>query len=263
MDKFIDERDYALLQGDKYTFSVLTRIIGGECEFLLSDHERLIICHTCQPFPLWIWTPDNATKEEMEKAYMLVKDNNFLDGLHRFNIKYSLAEYFMDRAKKDGRVMSIETNMFAYDCPMPIAPKCVSDGEAHKCTHEDIDILTDFYEMFHDAVETDKEDKEAYRIKAENAVKYGSLYLWKNSDGVYTASCSWHPINDMATVGLVYTREQFRRMHYAENLVYHVTMVAKEAGFLPMLYTDADYEASNRCYEKIGYVLKGKLCTIV
>lgn len=26
-----------------------------------------------------------------------------------------------------------------------------------------------------------------------------------------------------------------------------------------MLYTDADYVASNACYEKIGYVLRGKV----
>ena len=35
-----------------------------------------------------------------------------------------------------------------------------------------------------------------------------------------------------------------------------------EAGYVPMLYTDADYVASNACYEKIGYILRGKLCTI-
>ena len=29
-----------------------------------------------------------------------------------------------------------------------------------------------------------------------------------------------------------------------------------------MLYTDADYKASNACYEKIGFILRGKLCTI-
>ncbi len=27
-------------------------------------------------------------------------------------------------------------------------------------------------------------------------------------------------------------------------------------------FTDADYKASNACYEKIGYVLRGKLCSI-
>jgi len=66
----------------------------------------------------------------------------------------------------------------------------------------------------------------------------------------------------LAAIGLVYTRREERRKHYAENLVYQVTMIAKNAGFMPMLYTDADYVASNACYEKIGYILRGKLCTI-
>ena len=60
----------------------------------------------------------------------------------------------------------------------------------------------------------------------------------------------------------MYTRREERRKHYAENLVFQVTMIAKNAGFMPMLYTDADYVASNACYEKIGYILRGKLCTI-
>ena len=32
--------------------------------------------------------------------------------------------------------------------------------------------------------------------------------------------------------------------------------------YYEMLYTDADYAASNACYEKIGYILRGKLCTV-
>ena len=66
----------------------------------------------------------------------------------------------------------------------------------------------------------------------------------------------------MATINLVFTRPEFRRRHYAENLVYQVTKIATDLGYVPMLYTDADYAASNACYEKIGYVLRGKLCTI-
>ena len=48
MDFFADERDYKILEKDKYTFLVLGRIMGGECELLLTDHERLIICFTCR-----------------------------------------------------------------------------------------------------------------------------------------------------------------------------------------------------------------------
>lgn len=76
------------------------------------------------------------------------------------------------------------------------------------------------------------------------------------------AVCNFRPNGDLAGVGLVYTREEYRRKHYAENLVYQVTQMAKDAGYMPMLYTDADYAASNACYEKIGYVLRGKLCTV-
>jgi predicted GNAT family acetyltransferase len=66
----------------------------------------------------------------------------------------------------------------------------------------------------------------------------------------------------MASIGLVYTRDEYRRKHYAEHLVYQVSEIVSDLGYLPMLYTDADYVASNACYEKIGYILRGKLCTI-
>ena len=66
MDNFIDERDFKILEADKYTFFVLTRIMTRNCELLLSDHSRMIICYSKSPFPVWIWAADDATQEEME-----------------------------------------------------------------------------------------------------------------------------------------------------------------------------------------------------
>ena len=262
MDNFVDERDYALLAQDKYTFSVLSRIIGGECELRLTDHERFILCFTGQPYPVWIWMPDDASSDEMESAFQVAKENGVMDGNHRFNIKYELADYFMRRAEKEGLHLSISTNLYAYDCPELIPPKTATDGHIHKCTMEDVDALTDFFEMFHDAVGIDKASREQYRIDAENGIREGSMYLWKTDEGEFAASCHWHPVQDMASIGLVYTRDEYRRHYYAEHLVYEVTKIAKEEGYLPMLYTDADYVDSNKCYEKLGYILRGKLCTI-
>ena len=65
MDSFADERDLTILEDDRYTFFVLRHVIGGTCKLLLTDHERLIICFTDHPFPVWIWTPDDATGAEM------------------------------------------------------------------------------------------------------------------------------------------------------------------------------------------------------
>ena len=68
MDHFVDERDYKLLEKDRYTFSVLARIMGGECTLLLTDHEKLILCFSSDPHPVWIWTPDGAAEAKQETA---------------------------------------------------------------------------------------------------------------------------------------------------------------------------------------------------
>ncbi len=39
-----------------------------------------------------------------------------------------------------------------YDCPSPIAPSTVVDGELHQCTVDDVKALVDFFDMFHIAV---------------------------------------------------------------------------------------------------------------
>lgn len=262
MDNFIDERDYRLLESDKYTFFVLKQVMGGDVKLLLSDHERMIICYTGHPFPVWIWTPDDATEEEMEKVYQIAKDNDFFLGNINFNIKYDLAKYFIKRAADDGIKLMVLINMFAYDCYNPIEPKINSDGEIHRCEMEDLEDLVTFMDMFHKEIGIDQKDIQGYRMDAEEYIKSGNMYFWKNEAGKNVACCKYAPSGDSASINLVFTRPEFRRRHYADNLVYQVTMKAKEAGYVPMLYTNADYTASNACYKKIGYVLQGKLCTV-
>ena len=261
-DTYVDERDYKLLETDKYTFFVLKRIMGGACKLLLSDHERLILCFTGHPFPVWIWTADDASEEEMEQAYRLAKENDLLEGKHHFNIKYSLAEYFIRRAAEDGSELKIITNMFAYDCLDPVRPDTEADGGIYRCEMKDLEELVDFLDSFHKELSIDQKDISGYREDAVEFIQTGNMYLWKDAQGYSVASCKYAPTGDMASINLVFTRPAYRRKHYAENLVYQVTMKVKEAGYVPMLYTDADYVASNACYEKIGYVLRGKLCTI-
>ena len=88
------------------------------------------------------------------------------------------------------------------------------------------------------------------------------MYFWVDEEGRKVASCQYAPTGNMASLNLVYTRKEYRRKHYAEHLVYQVTKIAQTSGYIPMLYTNADYVASNACYEKIGYVMRGKLCTL-
>ena len=262
MDNYVDERDYKILENDKYTFFVLRRIIAEECKLLLTDHKRLLICHSNDPFPIWIWTADDVTEEEKNKAYALIKENDLLTEGHTFNLKYDLSDYLIQRASEDAMTLSVSTNMFAYDCPNPLEPHTRTDGELHRCVAEDIDDLIDFMDLFHRETGIDQESLETYRKKGEEAIRRGNHFFWRNAEGKNVSVCSLRPNGMLVSVGLVYTREEYRREHYAQNLVYQVTKMAKDAGYDPMLYTDADYVASNACYEKIGYILRGKLCSI-
>lgn len=181
----------------------------------------------------------------MEKAYQLAVENRLLAGEHHFNIKYSLAEYFIRRAAEDGSELKITTNMFAYDCLNPVRPKTEADGKIYCCEMKDLEEVVYFLDIFHKELSIDQRDISGYREDAEAFINTGNMYLWKDKQGQSVASCKYAPAGDMASINLVFTRPEFRRKHYAENLVYKVTMKVKEAGYVPMLYTDADYVASN------------------
>ncbi|MBQ6587475.1 MAG: GNAT family N-acetyltransferase [Butyrivibrio sp.] len=261
MDNFVDERDYKLLDGDRYTFFVLRRILGQECALIASDHERLIICHSKNPYPVWVWTPDDADEAELERAYQELQKNSFIDGEHTFNLKYELANFIIKRAAEEGKELSITMNMMAYDCPAPIEPGH-AEGKLRKCTDEDYTTLVDFIDGFHVDTGVDVQSRDVYKEQARRNIEDGRTYLWQDAAGKIVACCKYNPNDSMAGINLVYTLPEERRKHYAENLVYQVTKLAADEGLLPMLYTNADYVASNECYKKIGYILRGSLCTI-
>ena len=262
MEHTADERDLRLLENDPYTFSVLRQIIGADCQLLLTDHKRLILCYSCPPYPVWIWTPDDASEEEMERAWQLAARNHLLDGTHSFNLKYGLADYFIRRSAASGKKLTVSVNLFAYDCQNPISPSEQTDGGLYRCTEQDVEALAEWMDRFHRAVGIDLRDMAHYQQNAAALIQAGQVFFWKNAVGNTVACCKCGLNGATAHIGLVYTRPEYRRKHYAQNLVYQVTMLAKNAGFTPMLYTDADYAASNACYEKIGYVLRGRLCTL-
>ena len=262
MDNFVDERDYRLLDGDRYSFAILRMIMGGKCMLLRTDHEKAILCKAVEVFPAWIWTPDGVPAEEAERVYSLAAESGLLHAGQHVYMKYDLAEYWMKRAAQDGLQVAISSNTNAYDCPEPVPPAEAADGALQKCTEDDVDELTELLDQFHIETRMDQKDAAACRREAEGLVKAGRTYFWKDGQGQTAACCTYAPDGDLASISNVFTRPALRRRHYAANLVYQVSALAKGEGFVPMLYADADYEASNGCYRKIGYMLRGRLCTV-
>ena len=48
---------------DVCTFSMLSRILGGACTKIVTDHARVIMCLSVRPFPVWVWVAPDAERE--------------------------------------------------------------------------------------------------------------------------------------------------------------------------------------------------------
>ena len=193
MDTFANEKDFELLEQDKYTFFVLKRILCGDCQLILSDHSRLIICFSCSPFPVWIWTADDVNEDEMKQAYQLAMEHGFLDGTHRINLKYPLAEYFMKRAEAEGKKLEILTNMFAYDCPTLVEAPTSTDAYFALCVEEEREELAEFMDLMHREIGFDQQERSKYLVNADEAIKGKGTFFWKNKEEKNVASCDYRP----------------------------------------------------------------------
>lgn len=262
MDNYFDEKDYKMLDADVFTFQVLQRIMSGNCKLKLTDHKNYILCYSAPPFPVWIWTDDDIAEDTKEQIWTAMKQYYLVNTDIRFNVKYEFAEYLAFKVREENLTSRIITNMMAYECRKPIEPHVVAEGKVYRCSIDDLDEYTRIKKAFHDEIQIDQKDDIAYRKDAEEELKTITVLFWKNNDGETVAACDVRIDGEMACVGQVYTLPQHRRKHYAENVVYYATKEAFDKGYIQTLYTNADYAASNKCYQKIGFEIRGSLCMI-
>ncbi len=254
----VPEVDLALLDPDAFTFSVLKRILRTVCETTITDDANFILCLSNQGYPVWIWTKDGIDPETLEEVRRITLEE-WPPAQYHFNIKYEAADYFMARSGD----LKLLMNMMTYECQQPVPPAPVP-GRAVPCAEKDLDLLVEWLLAFQEEVGIDKRPAEEHRKGLKEKIGEQSLYFWLNEEEQPVCLCGFRASREnlLSSLGPVFTPPEERRKHYAENLVHAVTCEVLNRGLKPILYTNADYEASNGCYQKVGFRLKGTLCTI-
>lgn len=266
MDVYVDKsytKGRALLEKDKLSYAVLYNVLGGEVKKIITDHKRLIIAYTAKVFPTWIWAPDDVTETDLERIYQTVLAEFEPISEYRFNTKYEIADYLIKRFQEDNKGdWKITLNIAAYECHEPKAPNREVDGYLEQMDSSQLELACKMIEeasiAIGDAVLTREESEQAAKRQLERKV----LYLWRNKEGKPVAFCDRNADDHYVKVSQCYTVEEERGKGYAAQMIYELCRDIVENGQIPMLYADADYVSSNRCYQKIGFELKGRIATI-
>ena len=260
----------ALIPADDCRYTVLTRILRTPCRMTMTDDHSFILCHSAYPFPIWYWTKEEATEEEVDALWHILQpeiakwDRVTEQGnLFSVNLTEHAANHLIAQAKKDGVELSVNMRLNVYECKELKAPEKETDGAFHICTEADIEEAVKLLVHFHEETGLDKSDEKTYRQKAEVHIYAGRLFFWKDGEGKPVAMClASDNGNGSESLTNVVTLPEGRRKGYAAHLVADVTKEILDGGETATLYADASYAPSNACYEKLGYVRKDTICTV-
>lgn len=266
LDVYVDAEqvvDRSLLEKDKLSYAVLFNVLGGTVKKIITDHRRIIIAHTAEVFPTWIWAPDDVTEEELDIIYQEIRKEFTPIQDYRFNTKYEIAGYLIKRFAEEEKItFQVSTNIAAYECLEPKAPNKEVDGQLELMKKEDVELASRMIReaslAIGDRIVTEEESVEAAKEQLERQC----LYIWRDAAGVPVAFCDRNADDHYTKVSQVYTVPEARSKGYAGRMIYEICTDIVACGQIPMLYADADYAPSNRCYQNIGFVLKGKIATI-
>ncbi len=255
--------DPALLEADKLSYAVVTQVLKGTVKKIITDHRRILIVHTAAVYPTWIWAPDDVTERELEIIYQQIKREFAPIKEYRFNTKYKIADYLMKRfVQEDGEDFQILANIAAYECLCPKAPVKQVEGALERIKKEDAELaarlIMEASAAIGDRILSQEESREAAKEQLERQC----LYIWRDGQGTPVAFCDRNEDQNYTKVSQVYTIPEARSKGYAGRMIYEICLDIRSRGQIPMLYADADYAPSNRCYQNIGFVRKGSIATI-
>ena len=248
-----------LLGEDVCTFSMLARILGGKCTKTVTDHARVIMCLSVRPFPVWVWVAPDAQREELERIWGMLKAEFPPEEGFSYNVGLPLARVMLE----SDPALRVTVGLLAYHCHEAIPPRKTPGGCLSHVAEGEMDLAAAWYSAMHAecALNEDIPFERAKQAVAEYASREAMLF-WRDENGAPVAMCGVDENKFGAYITHVYTPPCARRKGYAGNLVYAVAKAQLKQGKTPMLYTDANYAASNACYTQIGFTLQGELKTL-
>ena len=255
MYKVFNNEDYL---NEKTKFYYVEKFKYLESAKVYTDNENYVVCQSAPGVQVWLWTKDNLSLEKLKELKSVLLNNYVTNDKLTFTSKKQVYDYLYET--KDNYSLDEYFEMGTLKCLNPVKPNNCDAYVDH--LHEyDYDTAANYYYLDQKEMNVDSSNvtmEYAYK-HVKNWVENEKFWVLRNKDGKMVSMVSYDSFENLAKLANVYTPLEERRKGYCANLVYYVSKLLLDMGYVPMLYTDYNYVNSNEAYKKVGYEDTGYL----
>lgn len=242
---------------DEVRFSLLHTIAGGELAVGLQAEDGGAIALANPGRNMWLWVEEAKGDAYAAAVIAELAERLTSSGLPGMvstpeHAKLFLKEYCARSGAKAGKCV----RLMAYACPSVKTPIGIPGGWK-KAQEEHVETVADFLTGFNMDCFQAQTDREQSLEGAKSMVMSGTLFVWESYGKTVCMASASRRFARHGKLGPVYTPLEERNKGYAAALVAAVSQMVLDEGLIPMLYADADYPASNKAYQNVGYVAAG------
>lgn len=257
------EQDDSIFQSEEFKkdslpFCVMEFILNAKVKCptlkIFSNNKNCAIVNSDPEHAVIVWTTDDF--KEKAQLYDFIKEEFRTNTPFKIMSKRNFYDYLVEHHIIPE--LKVQT-LGVYTCPQLNDIQYI--GHPDQAKPEEIEQVAQMLVNF------DKETGENPQAKisdyietAQEFVSDPAFQVWRNDNEKIVAIASVRINENHPRIGRVYTNNDERGKSYAKMLVHYLTSFALKQGKKTMLFTDYDYQPSNRCYQAVGYKLD---CTIV
>jgi len=242
-----------LFAKDAIAFNIILSIVGNKEKYpnpkCFSNGADCIIVNSDNDRPVIVWTSDSFN--DHEKVWDFVKREFRTNNPFKIMSKRPLYDFLVNLGHTDSEKALI---LGVYKCNQ--LKDIEYKGKADNAVVSEIPLVMGLIEQFGiDTGEIVDATEESARAFVSNPLNK----VWRNPDGKIVAIARINETEEYGRLGVVLTAPEERGKSYAKMLTHFLTKRVLDMGKTPMLFTDFDYEPSNRCYTGVGYELIGTI----
>ena len=242
-------------KNDIQLFSVLERI-KSTAFLLISDGESYVAARNSNDKPAWIWTDGNPSREAAAEIAAGLR-RTFGSGVTAFTAKREAAHALLHELGEYEAVG--ETRLVAQRLDNLIEPQKI--GEFRLPRAEERNTVIDFiYNINLEGL--NERSLSGAKEAADKCIEDERLFVLEEGGELSGCAGFSAPQNGFMNVGPVYVRPSRRNRGCAAYMVACLSKMIIEQGYVPSLYTDGSNPASNRAYEKVGFVRTGEIVEV-